>query len=428
MRVPDEYLIDASEQALFRVDRAAFTDEALFRRERETIFSTCWLYLGHASELPHANDFITRSIAGRPIIVVRDEAGTIHAHLNACRHRGTQVCPATRGNQARFQCPYHGWTYANTGELVGLPGADAYTGAFRREELGLMPAGRVDSYRDFYFLNFSADAEPLADYLGDTRYYLDLICDQLDGGWEVVHGSYLHSMQINWKVLADNSTDLYHLPFAHRRYLDFLSGEGTQENSFRRTGEVVHLGGGHAVAKSSPPSGGRPIAWWAPAFPESHRPRLDALRASLYEKYGERKARDMCETNRGLFIFPNLIVNDNMAVTLRTFEPVAVDRIAIQLWALAPKDEAPEARKLRLDSLLTFVGPGGFGTPDDVEILESCQRAYAAPEIRWNDLSRGMARDVPLHTDEYQNRIFWREWRRRVAVTDPRDAAAGGAR
>jgi len=426
VRPPDSYLIDDPERALFRVDRRVFTDETVFRLERERIFSTCWLYLGHASELPRPNDFVTRSIAGRPVIIVRDEAGAIRAYLNACRHRGTQVCADSHGNQTRFQCPYHGWTYANTGELIGLPGADAYSGEFRREELGLVPAGRVDSYRNFYFLNFSAEAEPLCDYLGDARYYLDLICDQLEGDWEVVQGSYLHSMQINWKVLADNSTDLYHLPFAHRRYLDFLSAEGTKESTFRRTGEVVHLGGGHAVAKSSPPSGGRPIAWCAPAFPESHRARLDALRADLYEKFGERKARDMCETNRGLFIFPNLIVNDNMAVTLRTFQPVAVDRIAIQLWALAPKDEAPEARKLRLDSLLTFVGPGGFGTPDDVEILESCQRAYAAPEIRWNDLSRGIARDVPLHTDEHQNRIFWREWSRRVDLPAQGAAQAVG--
>jgi hypothetical protein len=109
-------------------------------------------------------------------------------------------------------------------------------------------------------------------------------------------------------------------------------------------------------------------------------------------------------------------------VTLRTFEPVAVDRIAIQLWALAPKGEDDAARTLRLDSLLTFVGPGGFGTPDDVEILESCQRAYATPDVRWNDLSRGMKREQPLHTDEFQNRIFWREWRRRTG--SPAEGAA----
>ena len=417
-----ECVVEDKTNATFQVDRKVFTDNRIFELEQERIFSACWLYLGHESELPEPNDFIKRSVAGRSVLFVRDGTGQVRAHLNSCRHRGTQVCSATRGNQVRFQCPYHGWAYANSGELLGIPGVDAYPANFSRDDLGLMPAGRIDAYRGFYFINFSATAEPLADYLGDARYYFDLICDQIDTGWEVVHGSYLHSMQINWKVLADNSTDLYHLPFAHRRYLDFLSGEGTQESAFKRTGSVVHLGGGHAVAKSTPPSGGRPIAWWAPAFPESHRERLDALRESLHRKFGAEKARDMCETNRGLFVFPNLIVNDNMAVTLRTFEPVAVDRIAIQLWALAPKGEDDAARKLRLDSLLTFVGPGGFGTPDDVEILESCQRAYAAPEVRWNDLSRGMEREQPLHTDEYQNRIFWREWRRRTG--SPAEGAA----
>ncbi|WP_265654066.1 aromatic ring-hydroxylating oxygenase subunit alpha [Verminephrobacter aporrectodeae] len=414
--MPHPYVVDDPEAATFRVNTEVFIDRRIFQLEKEHIFSRCWQYLGHESELPHKNDFIKRNVAGRSVLFLRDGDGEIRAHINACRHRGTQVCAAASGNQVRFQCPYHGWTYANTGALIGVPGIDAYGASFSQDDLGLTPVKRVESYRGFYFLNYAADGESLIDYLGDASYYLDLICDQLETGWEVVHGSYIHSMQINWKVLADNSTDLYHLPFAHRRYLDFLSGEGTAEAAFKRTGATLHLGGGHAVAKSTPPSGGRPIAWWAPAFPESHRERLDALRVSLHKKFGEQKARDMCETNRGLFIFPNLIVNDNMAVTLRTFEPVDVDRVAIQLWALAPKGEDDAARKLRLDSLLTFVGPGGFGTPDDVEILESCQRAYAAPQAQWNDLSRGMKREQPFYTDEFQNRIFWREWKRR---TDP---------
>lgn len=422
--MPNRYVVDDRDKATFRVNTDVFTDLRLFELEKEVIFSTCWQYLGHESELPHPNDFIKRNVAGRSVLFVRDGDGQVRAHLNSCRHRGTQVCASASGNQVRFQCPYHGWTYANTGSLVGVPGIEAYDGKrFSRAELGLLPAGRVESYRGFYFLNFEAEGESLEGYLGDARYYLDLVCDQVETGWEVIRGSYIHSMRINWKVLADNSTDLYHLPFAHRRYLDFLSGEGTAEEAFKRTGAVLHLGGGHAVAKSTPPSGGRPIAWWAPAFPDSHRDRLDALRSSLYRKFGDLKAQDMCETNRGLFIFPNLIVNDNMAVTLRTFEPVAVDQVAIHLWALAPKGEDDDARRLRLDSLLTFVGPGGFGTPDDVEILESCQRAYAAARGQWNDLSRGMRREQPLHTDEFQNRIFWREWARR---TEPAPVPANG--
>jgi p-cumate 2,3-dioxygenase subunit alpha len=409
-------LLDDAEAGLFRIDRRVFVDEALLRRELREVFDACWLYLGHESELAAPNDFITRSVGGRPLIYLRDGDGVLRAFINSCRHRGTEVCPKKSGNARLFRCPYHAWTYANDGSLIGVPGQDAYGPAFDRSRLGLVPVPRLASYRGFVFVCFTPEGPSLREYLGGAADYLDLICDQAEGGWEVLRGTYLHSMKTNWKVLADNSTDLYHLPYAHGRYVDFLKGEGTSDDQIRRTGRVHSLGGGHAVAVSSPPSGGRPIAYWAPAFPAEMKERIDAKRRALVERHGAERAQQMAETNRGLFIFPNVIFNDNMAVTVRTFYPTAVDAVSISLWALAPVAEETPDRKLRLDSLLTFVGPGGFGTPDDVEILESCQRAYASPEIRWNDASRGMLREAPFHTDELQNRTFWREWARLLGL------------
>jgi p-cumate 2,3-dioxygenase alpha subunit len=111
-----------------------------------------------------------------------------------------------------------------------------------------------------------------------------------------------------------------------------------------------------------------------------------------------------------LLIFPNLIINDIMAITVRTFFPVAPDYLEINAWALAPKDESAEHRVLRLDNFLTFLGPGGFATPDDVEALESCQRGFANREVAWSDISRGMQLAQPLVDDELQMRAFWRQW------------------
>jgi p-cumate 2,3-dioxygenase alpha subunit len=109
-------------------------------------------------------------------------------------------------------------------------------------------------------------------------------------------------------------------------------------------------------------------------------------------------------------IFPNLIINDIMAITIRTFFPVSPDYLEIDAWALAPSDESAEDRALRLDNFLTFLGPGGYATPDDVEALESCQLGFRNREVMWNDLSRGMRNDQPEVTDELQMRAFWRQW------------------
>ena len=159
---------------------------------------------------------------------------------------------------------------------------------------------------------------------------------------------------------------------------------------------------------------GRPIAQWEPMFGDDARVEIARLRADLVERFGEERAARMAETNRNLFIYPNLVINDIMAVTVRTFMPVSAERMEITAWELAPRQELPELRQRRLDSFLTFLGPGGFATPDDIEALESCQQGYRSGGIEWNDISRGMARD-PLTDDEEQMRSFWRRWDQQVS-------------
>jgi p-cumate 2,3-dioxygenase subunit alpha len=128
---------------------------------------------------------------------------------------------------------------------------------------------------------------------------------------------------------------------------------------------------------------------------------------------------------RNLFIFPNLIINDVQAVTVRTFYPVRPDRMTVNSWALAPKNEPLELRKLRLDNYLTFLGPGGFATPDDVELLESCQRGFANREAEWSDISRGMGNPAQDALGEEQMRAFWRRWAQLMDGDEP-DATDGG--
>jgi hypothetical protein len=90
----------------------------------------------------------------------------------------------------------------------------------------------------------------------------------------------------------------------------------------------------------------------------------------------------------------------------------------INAWALAPIDESAEDSALRLDNFLTFLGPGGFATPDDVEMLESCQRGFANREVEWSDNSRGMKSEHPLVTDELHIRAFWRRWNQLMTQRD----------
>ena len=118
---------------LFKVSRRNFTDPDILEAEREQIFDRCWLYLGHDSELAQPGDFVTRVVAGRPILFTRDKTGELHAMFNTCPHRGATVCRERQGNANAFQCFYHGWTFDQDGRLRGMPGKESYADDFNAD-------------------------------------------------------------------------------------------------------------------------------------------------------------------------------------------------------------------------------------------------------------------------------------------------------
>jgi p-cumate 2,3-dioxygenase subunit alpha len=400
---------------IFKVSRQAFVDPAILDAERAGIFDKCWLYLGHSSEVSQPSDFLTRQVGGRGILFARDSTGTLRAMLNTCPHRGAQVCREKQGNAMSFRCFYHGWTFALDGTLRSQPGETSYAEDFKeRSTSSMQHVPRFESYRDFNFICFDRNAESLAAYLGPAREYLDIICDQAEEGMAIVGGSQEYSIRANWKLLTENSIDGYHAVTTHATYLDYLKNcdGGLAKVAF--DGSARDLGHGHAVLEYKAPWG-RPVAQWIPAWGERGKEEVSRLFDGLVDRFGKERADRIATFNRNLFIFPNLVVNDIMAVTVRTYYPAAPDFMTISAWALAPREESEWARKYRLFNFLEFLGPGGFATPDDVEALEQCQRGYRNyGEARWNDISKGMGKEKPSYDDELQMRVFWSRWNEQV--------------
>jgi phenylpropionate dioxygenase-like ring-hydroxylating dioxygenase large terminal subunit len=229
---------------------------------------------------------------------------------------------------------------------------------------------------------------------------------------EIVPGTQRYDIAANWKLLAENSVDTYHVISLHRRYIKYVGEKGAPPAP--PSGRAHQLGNGHAVSLSSPPIGAKPVAYWGPPMPPAHQPAIAAAYAELVGAYGEDRARLIGQTYRQLLIFPNLIVNDACATTIRTWDPLGHDRMRVTAWALAPCGQSEEDRALALQSFLTFFGPGGFATPDDIEILEASQHAFVNREIGWTSCARGIGRAEPRFDDELQLRAFWRRWRELV--------------
>jgi p-cumate 2,3-dioxygenase subunit alpha len=408
-------IVDDTSTGLFRVHRSTMTSPEVFELERERVFDRCWLYLGHDSEIPEPGDFHRRTLNGRQIMFLRSDDGEVRAFHNTCPHRGAIVCRRDEGNQKVFQCFYHAWTFDSRGRLTGMPAKEGYDNtAFDRAERGLTHVAHLDSYRGFWFMSFAPEIVPLREYLAGATEVIDLIVDQSPSGeLRIAHGTHKYSSRANWKLLAENSIDGYHGVPTHQTYLEYLTQAGgvrVDEGEGKKlgAGRAYSLGNGHAVIEYWAPWG-RPVARWVPQMGEGTKEEIEADRATLVDRHGMDRADRIAEYNRNLLIFPNLVINDIMAVTVRTFYPIAPDMMEISAWALAPAEEEGHRLALRLHNFLEFLGPGGFATPDDVEALESCQIGFAAGGQEWNDISRGLGRE-PMDNDELQMRVFWRQW------------------
>jgi p-cumate 2,3-dioxygenase alpha subunit len=202
----------------------------------------------------------------------------------------------------------------------------------------------------------------------------------------------------------------------HATYFDYVMASGGQlGENLTTVNKPNDLGNGHTVIEYGAPWG-RPVAKPVKAWGEQGDADTAQIRARLEARFGRARADRIAYQNRNMLIFPNLVINDIMAVTVRTFFPDAPGQQKVSAWALAPKEETDVMRERRLYNYLEFLGPGGFATPDDCEALALCQRGYNNLDMAgWNDISKGMKESNPLIDDEAQMRVFWREWNRRMA-------------
>src|SRR5882762_6024294 len=408
-------VVENRDDMSFQVKREVFVSRDILEREQQALFDHCWVYVGHASELKSPGEFRTRWVAGRPVIFCRDREGNIRCLINSCRHRGATVCREREGTARNFYCMYHGWTYGLDGALRSVPGEEAYPPRFDKTRMGLVAAPRLESYRDFWFVNF--DPDDLVTYLAGAKDYIDLVVDQSPSGrMEIISGTQEYDIKANWKLLVENSVDDYHLVATHATWLNYMRNSGVnitpaKGHMLPTKGFGLDLGNGH-LTTDNPNYRGRPVAKWISVYGEEAKADIDAIRKELVDRLGEARAARVADTNRNLCIFPNLVINDGSSVTVRNFTPVSPDLMHVTAWALGPVEETEAQRARRLHAFLTFYGPGGFATPDDVAALEAVQQGFAAwRDVQWNDLSRGMARnDDQLDTDEGHLRVFWRRW------------------
>ena len=195
---------------------AAYTSEAFLALENERIFAASWVFAGLAHELARPGDVAPVTVAGKPVLLVRDADGAVRAFHNVCRHRCLKLVDEPGNVGPAIQCPYHSWTYRLDGALHLAPffgGRDprAEPEGFDRTEHGLVPV-RVATWHDWIFVNLSGAAPPIEDFVAPLQGWLsgfDL------GRMQHVATIDLGEIAANWKLLMENFIEPYHVQFVH---------------------------------------------------------------------------------------------------------------------------------------------------------------------------------------------------------------------
>ena len=395
-----------------RVHSSLYSDEEIFQDEMERLWYNGWVYVGHVSEVPEKNDFVTKSIGPTPVILVRDRDGEIRLLLNKCPHRGNQLCAYEKGNRKTFTCPYHAWSFSNAGDLIGVAFPDGYEN-FDKSEFGLGKVPRIGVYRGFVFGSFAEDGPSLEEHLGGAKASLDqLLENSPEGEIEITAGFLQHRTQANWKFMLENETDGYHPAFVHGSILQVSNLNIDSLYGPESVALTRYIGNGHTEFDLRPEwrKQGKPLNWFG-----TNEARLPGYVEAMNMAHGDERARQiMIDGTPHIMIFPNLFIAE---IQMFVLQPLSVGETIQHVTALQFKGAKDLNRRL-LQQTMGSVGPAGLLLADDTEMYERNHRGAKIRDPEWITLSRGLHREridengflVAHSTDEVPQRGIWRHY------------------
>jgi len=341
-----------------------YTDQAIFEREKRTIFSRQWQYVCRAQDLPAPGRFVRVTVGDEDVIVVRGRDQVLRAFLNVCRHRGATLCAAESGDAGRsIRCPYHSWAYRLDGTLMSAPNWQTMA-AVNKADLGLDPV-HVAEFHGLVWVTLAADPPPLDELMwaqldyrlaGDRDKFLRYGLGGLVAGHRTDY-----SVAANWKIIQENFQECYHCSTIHPELVDTLP----QFRDISKLPGYVADGYYFADGKASFSVSG-----------QTELPRLPGLTAQDDRRYYGMVLRPNCF----LSLLPDHVI-------VHRFKPVAPDLTTVTCeWLFPPETVA------------------GYDVADAVELFHRVnEQDFAATEAcQPNMKSRAYARGgvlVPLEQE-----------------------------
>ncbi|MEQ8349755.1 MAG: aromatic ring-hydroxylating dioxygenase subunit alpha [Sneathiellaceae bacterium] len=346
-----------------------YASEEIYRKELETYFHRDWLLVGREEEFPRPGDYQARRLVGRPVLIARDKHGRLGAFHNMCLHRGVEVAQG-RGNAGRLMCPYHGWTYDLSGQLLGA--------AYMKDSDGFdtkdcrLPRIHLETWRGNIFVSFAAVppdfAAAMAEFEQDFAGLHMERCRLAD----------LAHMQLNcnWKFLHENLMDFYHVGVLHAKSFGARFSWRTEDVSLKQ-------GGGITIRYKA-----------APSTPDGQ---------ALFGKAPWLEAEENSFACTG-FMPPNLTIFGRIdCVKMMVAWPDGPHRCEVMIYALFP--EAFFADPAFDEKLQVYKDFQTRIYEEDRSMIESMQKAMALPDYRPGRMS---VMEMPIHhfLNGYAERMF----------------------
>jgi phenylpropionate dioxygenase-like ring-hydroxylating dioxygenase large terminal subunit len=411
-----------------RVHRDLYLSPALFALEQRHFFANTWNYVGHASQVPAAGDYVAVELAGRPLLMVRQGDGSIRVLDNRCAHKGTQLVTDACGSVNKFfRCPYHAWTYKLDGSPLAVPLKSGYEGTRLKDcesGQGMGAVKHVAVYRDFVFARLNDGGPGFEDYFGGVLGAIDNLVDRSPAGELRIEGGVLRNIvHCNWKMYLENINDTVHPLSTHESATQAANAlwKGQPADAVKPMAmeQILPFGSGYDFFDRM---GGR-------VYPNGHSmlgvnfsihsgyAQLPEYEAALRAAHGEARAAEVLQrAPQNSVCFPSLSVKGSPQA-IRVIRPLAADRTLVEAWSL----RVVGAPDLLFERSMTYnrlvFSPMSVVAHDDVHLFESIQQGLAAGANEWVSLHRGFdpaeleggTRDVN-GTNELLMRNQFRAW------------------
>src|SRR5580658_6943303 len=391
---------------LTRVPFWAYKDPEILRLEQQCLFEgPVWNYLCLETEISAVGDWRATYVGEMPVVVARDQDGSIVAFENRCAHRGALICLDDGGNAKDFQCVYHAWRYDLRGNLRsiafqrGVNGKGGMPGDFRMEDHGPRKL-RTTVLFGIVFGTLSDQTPDIETFAGPG------VIDRLRtaaGGHELeIIGRFTEVLPNNWKLYAENVRDTYHASLLHLFFATFKlnrlsQGGGTQINDTGSCHVSTTLAPDQAVDHAY--DGMRSVD---DDFRLNDPSLLDGV-----DEHGDRVRQQI------ISVFPNFVMQRTQNVmAVRHFLPRGPDKTDLHWIFLGYADDDPEVRTRRLRQL-NLAGPAGYVSMEDGCVGGFVERGAAAADGQTSIIEMGGtgSRSQDTRATEAAIRGFWGFWR-----------------